>query len=67
LGGVYVNQFNEFGQVYEVMMQAEPQYRAGVSNISQYDVQATQNGQTYMVPLSTLTTAKMITAPSLAA
>ncbi len=63
LGGVYVNQFNEFGQVYDVMMQAQPQYRADVSDISQYYVRGTQNNVTSMVPLSTLTTAKDITGP----
>jgi hydrophobe/amphiphile efflux-1 (HAE1) family protein len=63
LGGVYVNQFNEFGQVYDVMLQAEPQYRADVSDISQFYVSGTQNNATSMVPLSTLTTAKNITGP----
>jgi hydrophobe/amphiphile efflux-1 (HAE1) family protein len=63
LGGVYVNQFNEFGQVYEVMMQALPQYRSDVSDISQYYVSGTQNGTTSMIPLSTLTTAKNTTGP----
>ncbi len=63
LGGVYVNQFNEFGQVYDVMMQAQPQYRGDVSDISEYYVSGTQNGTTSMIPLSTLTTATMTTGP----
>jgi len=63
LGGVYVNQFNEFGQVYDVMMQAQPQYRASVNDISEYYVSGTQNGTTSMIPLSTLTTAKNTVGP----
>jgi len=63
LGGTYVNQFNEFGQVYYVMVQAEPQYRSSVSDIARYYVSGTQNGVTSMVPLSTLVTTKTITGP----
>ncbi len=63
LGGVYVNQFNEFGQVYEVMMQAQPQYRKSVNDISQFYVSGTQNSVTSMIPLSTLTTAKTTVGP----
>lgn len=63
LGGVYVNQFNEFGQVYDVMMQAQPQYRADVKDISEYYVSGTRNGTTSMIPLSTLTTATNTAGP----
>ena len=63
LGGVYVNQFNQFGQVYEVMMQAEPQDRADISDVSKFFVRGTQNNVISMVPLSTITTASNTTGP----
>lgn len=63
LGGVYVNQFNEFGQLYYVMMQAQPQYRGSVNDISEYYVSGTQNGKTSMIPLSTLTTPSSTVGP----
>lgn len=63
LGGAYVNQFNEFGQLYYVMLQAQPQYRASVNDISNFYVSGTQNGTTSMIPLSTLVTTRTITAP----
>jgi hydrophobe/amphiphile efflux-1 (HAE1) family protein len=63
LGGVYVNQFNQFGQVYEVMMQAQPEDRADISDVSKFYVRGTQNNVTSMVPLSTITTAKNTTGP----
>jgi hydrophobe/amphiphile efflux-1 (HAE1) family protein len=63
LGGVYVNQFNQFGQVYEVMMQAQPQDRADISDVSKFFVRGTQNNVTSMVPLSTITTATNTTGP----
>ncbi len=63
LGGVYVNQFNQFGQVYEVMMQAQPQDRADISDVSKFYVRGTQNNVTSMVPLSTVTTAQNTTGP----
>ncbi len=63
LGGAYVNQFNEFGQLYYVMLQAQPQYRANVNDISNFYVSGTQNGTTSMIPLSTLITTQIITAP----
>ena len=51
LGGYYVNQFNRFGRVWKVFVEAEPQYRADTSQVGQFYVR-NSNGQ--MVPLSTL-------------
>lgn len=61
LGGLYVNDFNEFGRIYHVLLQAQAQDRAQVSDISRFYVRGTQNNVTSMVPLSTLTTSKTIT------
>ena len=51
LGGYYVNQFNRFGRVWKVFVEAEPQYRADTSQVGQFYV---RNNNGDMVPLSTL-------------
>jgi len=51
LGSLYVNDFNRFGRVYRVMIQAEADYRADPEDINQLYVR-NQNGE--MVPLRTL-------------
>jgi HAE1 family hydrophobic/amphiphilic exporter-1 len=51
LGSTYVNDFNRFGRVYQVRVQAEPNYRAEVADIRKLEVR-NRHGQ--MVPLGTL-------------
>ena len=51
LGGYYVDQFNRFGRVWKVFVEAEPQYRTKATDIGQFYV---RNQQGSMVPLSTL-------------
>jgi HAE1 family hydrophobic/amphiphilic exporter-1 len=51
LGGAYVNDFNRFGRLYKVYVQAEPEYRASVDGIRMFYVRNTE-GET--VPLATL-------------
>jgi hydrophobe/amphiphile efflux-1 (HAE1) family protein len=51
LGGAYVNDFNRFGRLYKVYVQAEPEYRQDVDGISMFYV---RNRDDEMVPLSTL-------------
>ncbi|HYL59882.1 MAG TPA: efflux RND transporter permease subunit [Candidatus Acidoferrales bacterium] len=51
LGGYYVNQFNRFGRVWKVFVEAEPQYRNRANDVGQFYV---RNKQGAMVPLSTL-------------
>ncbi len=51
LGSAYVNDFNKFGRVYKVMIQAEGQYRNRIEDIDRLYVRNT-NGQ--MIPLKTL-------------
>ncbi len=51
LGALYVNDFNRFGRVYRVFIQAEDSYRAKISDISRLYVRTETGG---MVPLSTL-------------
>ncbi len=51
LGGFYVNQFNRFGRVWKVFVEAEPQYRTRATDVGQFYV---RNKAGAMVPLSTL-------------
>jgi len=51
LGGLYVNDFNQFGHTWQVLLQAEPDYRKQPSDVSRYYV---RNAQNNMVPLSTV-------------
>src|SRR5262249_13682615 len=60
LGSLYVNDFNAFGRVWRVQLQAEPEYRATPSDIARLYVRS-QPGQ--MVPLSTLVTVRPVTGP----
>ena len=53
LGGAYVNDFNRFGRLYKVYVQAEPEYRDSEDGIRMFYV---RNNQGDMVPLSTLVT-----------
>ncbi|HTW86382.1 MAG TPA: efflux RND transporter permease subunit, partial [Candidatus Binataceae bacterium] len=60
LGGYYVDQFNRFGRVWKVFVEAEPQYRATASDVGHFYV---RNQQGSMVPLSTLVDMKRVFGP----
>jgi multidrug efflux pump len=51
LGGLYVNDFNQFGHTWQVLLQAEPDYRRQPSDVDRYYV---RNAHNDMVPLSTV-------------
>jgi HAE1 family hydrophobic/amphiphilic exporter-1 len=51
LGGAYVNDFNRFGRLFKVYVQAEPEYRSAPNDIRYFFVRG-QNGQ--MVPLNAI-------------
>jgi hydrophobe/amphiphile efflux-1 (HAE1) family protein len=51
LGGLYVNDFNAFGRTWQVLVQAEPDFRSQPRDINRFYVR-TQNGD--MVPVGTL-------------
>lgn len=55
LGGLVVNQFTMFNRTWDVMIQAEPEYRANAASIGSIYVRG-KSGQ--MVPLSSVTTAR---------
>ncbi len=54
LGGAYVNDFNRFGRLYRVYIQAEPDYRTNEDALRFFYA---RNSEGDMVPLSTLVTA----------
>ncbi len=51
LGGAYVNDFNRFGRLFKVYVQAEPEYRARANDIRYFFVRG-KEGQ--MVPLNAI-------------
>jgi len=53
LGSSYVNDFNRFGRVYKVYMQAEPEFRQDPKQLGLFYVKNAKGG---MVPLDTLLT-----------
>jgi HAE1 family hydrophobic/amphiphilic exporter-1 len=54
MGGTYVNDFNRFGRLYRVYVQAEADYRRKASDIG--DVYVRSKTTNTMIPLSTLVT-----------
>ena len=57
LGSVYVNDFSKFGRTYQVRIQAESEYRAEPSDLSNFYV---RNMQGEMVPLTTVASLKPV-------
>jgi hydrophobe/amphiphile efflux-1 (HAE1) family protein len=51
LGGAYVNDFNRFGRLFKVYVQAEPEYRKAATDVRYYYVRGKEGD---MVPLSAL-------------
>jgi HAE1 family hydrophobic/amphiphilic exporter-1 len=60
LGGAYVNQFNRFGRVWRVFLQADPQYRTDPADLSLFYVR-NQHGKA--IPLSTLVSLEQSSGP----
>jgi HAE1 family hydrophobic/amphiphilic exporter-1 len=60
LGGYYVNQFNRFGRVWRVFLEAEPQYRMDPADLALFYVR-NQDGS--MLPLSTLVSLESASGP----
>jgi HAE1 family hydrophobic/amphiphilic exporter-1 len=60
LGGAYVNDFNRFGRLFKVYVQAEPEYRSNADDIRFFFVRG-KSGQT--VPLSALVTTSPTQGP----
>ncbi len=62
LGSLYVNDFNTFGRVYQVRVQADAPFRAQADDIG---LLKTRNNQGAMVPLSSLLTVSQSYGPEM--
>lgn len=62
LGGLEVNDFNNFGRSYKVVLQAEPQFRSTVDDIRYFFVRSSSGT---MVPLDTLVKAEPTNGPAI--
>ena len=60
LGSEYVNDFNRFGRVYKVFVQAEPEFRRDPKQLGLFFVRS-RDGE--MVPLDTLVTTRPTSGP----
>ena len=60
LGSIYVNDFNKFGRVYRVYIQAKDHYRADREDITEFYVRSSKGE---MIPLSALVKIKQIRGP----
>ena len=60
LGGLYVNDFNAFGRTWQVLVQAQPEFRSQPADVNRFYV---RNADGNMVPLGTLTTVKATAGP----
>jgi hydrophobe/amphiphile efflux-1 (HAE1) family protein len=60
MGSYYVNDFNKNGRIYQVLLQAEGQFRARPDNLGDMHVRSA-SGQ--MVPIRAFTTVKFVTGP----
>jgi multidrug efflux pump len=60
LGGLYVNDFNVFGRTWQVLVQAEPEFRSQPHDINRFYV---RTGEGNMVPLGTLSTVTPTAGP----
>jgi multidrug efflux pump len=63
LGSLYVNDFNKFGRTYEVIAQADKQFRSTPADIMRLK---TRNTSGQMVPLGAMVTIKDTTGPEAA-
>jgi len=60
LGSSYVNDFNRFGRVYKVFVQAEPEYRTDPKQLGLFYVRSAKGD---MVPLDTVVSTRPTTGP----
>ncbi len=60
LGGAYINDFNRFGRLYKIYLQAEPENRDNIDDLQQFYVRNATGG---MVSLGTLVSSKKIKGP----
>lgn len=61
LGSLYINDFNQFGRTYRVMIQAQTEYRKDPSDLNNYYV---RNSAGTMVPITTIASLEPILGPT---
>jgi multidrug efflux pump len=61
-GSLYVSQYNKFGRVWQVILQAEPRFREKPEDIQNIFVRQSQGE---MVPLSSVVTTEFVSGPDL--
>jgi multidrug efflux pump len=61
-GSLYVSQFTKFSRLFQVIMQAEPEYRLKPEDLSQIYVRSKSGS---MVPLRSVVTTRYVTGPDL--
>ncbi|WP_461538164.1 efflux RND transporter permease subunit [Spongorhabdus nitratireducens] len=61
LGSLYINDFARFGRIYQVVMQADSEYRTKPEDLHNFFV---RNSKNEMVPLSTMVEMKPIQGPT---
>jgi multidrug efflux pump len=61
-GSLYVSQFTKFSRLFQVILQAEPEYRLRPEDLAQLYVRS-RNGN--MVPLQSVVTTRYVTGPDL--
>lgn len=61
-GSLYVNLFNKFGQVYQVTVQSDPEYRSAIHNLGDMYVRSEKKE---MVPLKSLISTHYTKGPNL--
>ena len=59
-GASYINDFNKYGRVYRVYMQADAPYRATMSDLNKIYV---KNNQGKMLPITSVITTKHVVGP----
>ncbi|MES2793240.1 MAG: multidrug efflux RND transporter permease subunit [Planctomycetota bacterium] len=60
LGSRYVNDFNRFGRTWQVVVQADSQFRNEISDVKRLGV---RNNQGRMVPMGTLASVREVSSP----
>ena len=60
LGGLYVNDFNRFGHTWQVLIQAEPEFRNQPSDVDRFYVRSVDGN---MIPMGTLASIKPSNGP----
>lgn len=62
LGSVYVNNFNKYGHIFQVMLQAEPSFRENLDEVGNIYVRSEDD---HMIPIKTLVNFDQSSGPNL--